>query len=77
MIRGDDRYTVRIITRDDEFWTSGFNWGYGGSGPHGLLWLIEKLGFQDAFGEDIIMNRIRHSIKRKGKNIKLSKNFRN
>ena len=32
--------------------------GYGGSGPHGLLWLIEKLGFQDAFGEDIIIDRI-------------------
>lgn len=58
LIRGDYKYTVRIIMRDDEFWTSGFNWGYGGSGPHGLLWLIEKLGFQDELGEDIIMDRI-------------------
>ncbi len=24
----------------------GFAWGFGGSGPHGLKWLLEQIGFQ-------------------------------
>lgn len=39
------RYTVFVYFKDShELHLSGFNWGYGGEGPHGLLWLFEKLG---------------------------------
>jgi hypothetical protein len=26
----------------------GFSWGYGGEGPHGLLYLLQRLGVDDA-----------------------------
>ena len=39
------RYTVFVYFKDgDELHLSGFNWGYGGEGPHGLLWLFKRLG---------------------------------
>jgi len=37
-------FHVRIVGKDGELWLYGFSWGYGGSGPSSLLWLLrEKL----------------------------------
>ena len=39
------RYTVFVYFKySHELHLSGFNWGYGGEGPHGLLWLFKRLG---------------------------------
>jgi hypothetical protein len=33
--------------------TSGFSWGYGGEGPHGLMDALHKIGWTDITVNDI------------------------
>jgi len=41
--RKDPKNTVWIFCENgDQFRVSGFNWGFGGEGPHGLLWFFKK-----------------------------------
>jgi len=44
--KGGSRYNMRAIdTLGFEYLLSGFEWGYGGEGPHGLLWFVKNYGY--------------------------------
>ena len=64
-----DDYLVEIHTDNGLFYLSGFSWGYSGTGPHGLLWLFDKLGIpfsiKEIFGWK--QSGIYKILKKKGK----------
>ena len=52
----DEELEYWVIFSDkegNEIVTSGFSWGYGGEGPHGLLLALHKIGWTDININDI------------------------
>ncbi len=48
-------YWVIFLDKEgNEIVTSGFSWGYGGEGPHGLLQALHKIGWTDININDIV-----------------------
>lgn len=38
-------FNMIVSTKENEFLISGFNWGYGGEGPHGLQWFFIEMDY--------------------------------
>jgi len=53
-------YNMRAIDMlGFEYLLSGFEWGYGGEGPHGLLWFVENYGYtKDGHSKEWAMKTI-------------------
>jgi hypothetical protein len=48
----DGDYITEIVGSEGVIIVDGFSWGYGGEGPHGLLWLLkDKLGGDVSIGD--------------------------
>jgi hypothetical protein len=60
---------TRIIGRDGTITVDGFEWGYHGEGPKGLLWLLNELGWTGYRIGDIVKVTKDHTFTRMNETI--------
>jgi len=58
-------YITEIVGSEGVIIVDGFSWGYGGEGPHGLLWLL-----RDKLGGDVSIATIASIVLRRDEQVK-------